>query len=145
MMGQRDERQKALQWRVILTIVAVFGWMIFIVLWLFFITDLGAAQNLAIFLISVLILVALLALTWATWGLNYPSMYVPQQGYGPLPTPRWKIVVRGVGGIAFVTFLVIWLFFYADKYSLYQNLGAILAAALIAGGVTWAITQIGRR
>jgi magnesium-transporting ATPase (P-type) len=144
MMGQRDDRQKALQWRVILTIAAAFAWMIFVVLWLFFVTDLDATQNLAVFLVSVIILVGLLTLTWATWGLRYPGPYVPPPGYGPLPQPRWKGVVRGIGGIAFVAFLVIWLFFYADMYSIYQNIGAILAAALIAGGVTWAITQAGR-
>lgn len=146
MMPQRDDRQKALQWRAVLSIVIVFGWLIFLILWLFFYTSgLSIIQNLAVFLVSILILIAVLAVTWTTWGLKYGQAYVPQQAYGPYPArPRWKSVVSGIAGIIWLTFLVIWLFFYASNYTIYQNLGAILASALIVGGTAWALTQLGR-
>ena len=146
MIGQRDERQKALQWRVVLSIITVFGWLVFLVLWLFFlVSSFSIAQNIAIFVLSLLVLAAILSVTWVTWGLRYPSAYVPPPGYGQYyPRSRWRSVLGGVAVIIWLSFLVIWLFFYASQFNIYQNLGAILASLLVVGGVAWALDELGR-
>ncbi len=146
MMGQRDDRVRGLQWRAVLSIVAVFGWLIFVVLWLFFITSqLGDAQNLAVLLISLLLLIALLAVTWVTWGLKHPPLYPQPTAYGQYyQRPRWKVALGGATVIAWAAFIVVWLFFYASEFTLYQNLGAVLASLLVVGGINWAISLFGR-
>jgi hypothetical protein len=76
-----DERSRSLQWRAVASIAMVFGWLIFTVIWLFFLAaDLGTTQNLAVFLVSILILLAALALIWVTWGLKYPAPYAQVPG-----------------------------------------------------------------
>ncbi|MBI0584554.1 MAG: hypothetical protein ISF22_10065 [Methanomassiliicoccus sp.] len=141
-----DTGEGALLWRAMLSIAAVFGWLIFIVLWLFFWTSgLGFAQNLAVFLVSLLVLVTVLLLTWVSWGLKYPQMAPPAPGYGAYaPRSRWRAAVNGLAVIAWLCFMVIWLFFFAGDFTLYQNLGAVLASLLVVVGVTWAVSLFAR-
>ncbi|WP_019178500.1 hypothetical protein [Methanomassiliicoccus luminyensis] len=141
----QDQRQKGLMWRSVLTIVASFAWLVFIVIWLYFFTgDLSSSQNLAVMLVSVLILLAVLIVAWVTWGIKYPRPQMPQ-GYGYyLPNPKKKSVIGGLTGIIWLTFMVIWLFFFASDFTLYQNLGAVLASALIVFGAGWAISMLVR-
>jgi hypothetical protein len=146
MMGQQAGFQKELMWRVTLTIVSIFGWLIFIVIWLFFLTSgMGLSQNLAVFLVSLLLLTALLTLTWVTWVMKRPPMVQQAPGYPPIiRMSKWKLALNGIAVISWLTFMVIWLFFFANDFSLYQNFGAVLASLLIIGGVTWAISLISR-
>jgi len=143
MNGSRDTRAWGLTWRAVLSIVTVFGWLIFLVLWLFFLTpQFGFAQNLAVFLLSLLTMVAVLLVTWVTWTLRFPRP-MPPQGPGYMPfAPRSKLK-SGIGGltvIAWLTFLVIWLFFYAGDFTFYENLGIFLASVLVVSGVNWGIS-----
>ena len=141
----RDERQRGLIRRAVLTIVASFGWLIFIIVWLLFYTgDLSTTQNLAVLLVSLLILVAVLAMAWVTWGLKYPRPPLPQ-GYGYYPhRPRARSIISGVTGIVWLAFIVIWLFFYASDFTFYQNVGAVLASALVVFGAGWALSLLAR-
>jgi len=145
MMAQRDDRGRGLQWRAVLSIVAVFGWLIFLVLWLsFLVTDLGDPQDLAVLIVSLLILIAALAVMWVTWGLKYPSA-VQQPGYGQYGRrPRWRSALGGVSAITWLAFIIIWLFFFASGLTLYQNIAVVLASVLVVGGVNWAIGLIAR-
>ncbi len=146
MMGQQGGFQRDLMWRVTLTIVSIFGWLIFVVVWLFFFTSgLGLAQNLAVFLVSLLLLIGAMTLTWVTWAMKRPPVVQQMPGYPPvMRISRWKAALSGIAVIAWLSFLVIWLFFFANDFSLYQNFGAILASLLIVGGTTWAIGLIAR-
>jgi hypothetical protein len=139
-MMVRDERSRALQWRAVLSIGLVFGWLIFLVIWLFFLAaDLGASQNLAVLLVSILVLLAALAVTWVTWSITYPSPYVQTTGQFHR-RPRWRTALGGASVIAWLAFVIIWLFFYANDFTLYQNFAAILASLLVVGGINWAIS-----
>ncbi len=135
-----DTRERGLMWRAVLSIVTVFGWLIFLVLWLFFLaSDFGFAQNIAVLLLSLLILIAVLLVTWVTWALSFPRpMPPPGPGYIPFsPYSRLKSGIGGLSVIAWLTFLVIWLFFYAGDFSFTENLGVFLASALVVGAVNW--------
>jgi len=120
--------------------VTVFGWLVFLVLWLFFLTsEMGLAQNLAVFLMSLLVMLAILLITWVTWVLKFPAP-APQPGQGYMSFPSRSRLRSGVGGlsaIAWLAFMVIWLFFYASDFTLYENLGVFLASLLIVTGVNW--------
>lgn len=133
-------------WRAVLTIVASFAWLIFIVIFLFFFTDdLSSSQNLAVMLVSILILIAVLAVAWVTWAVKYPRPPMPQ-GYGHYrpPNPKARSIIGGLTGIIWLTFIIIWLFFFASDFTLYQNIGAVLASALIVFGAGWAISMLAR-
>ena len=54
------------------------------------------------------------------------------------------MALGGATIIAWLAFIVIWLFFYASDFTLYQNLGAVLASLLVVGGINWAIGLFGR-
>lgn len=57
--------------RIVLSIVLASTWLIFLILWLFFYaTNYNIYQNIAIFLISVILEGTLQAVTWIPWGIK---------------------------------------------------------------------------
>ncbi len=122
-------------WRVGLSIVVVFGWLAFLITWLFFYADrYGVFQNIAIILVSIIVGIGILAATWAVWGIRYAAAtgHHPPQGWGK---PRAAMVVNGIAGVGWVIFLIIWLFFYATKYNAYQNLAIFILSLLVLGAI----------
>jgi hypothetical protein len=77
--GHRDARimqMPGFALRVSLSIVVAIAWLIFVVLWLFFYAaDFSIFQNLAILLVSVLLLGAVLGPAWASWGIKQGMKY----------------------------------------------------------------------
>jgi len=64
-----------LAWRVSLSIIVSIGWLVFLILWLFFYaSDFNVYQNIAIILVSILIMSAILGASWASWGIKYGRM-----------------------------------------------------------------------
>lgn len=55
----------------------------------------------------------------------------------PEDTPgfAWRVSLTIIVFFALIVFLVLWLFFYADAYTIYQNLAVLLAAILLFVGV----------
>jgi hypothetical protein len=63
-------------WRVSLSIIVVFGWFIFLILWLLFYAEVfNLYQNIAVILASILVGIAILAASWASWGIKYGWKY----------------------------------------------------------------------
>jgi len=63
-------------WRVSLSIIVFFGWAIFLILWLlFYAGDFNAYQNIAVILVTILVGIAILAASWASWGIKYGYKY----------------------------------------------------------------------
>ena len=59
-------------WRVSLSIIVFFGWLVFLIIWLFFYAvDFTIYQNIAIVLASILVVMGTLGASWASWGLKY--------------------------------------------------------------------------
>jgi fatty acid desaturase len=66
------EETPGFAWRVSLSIIVGIGWLVFLILWLFFYaSDYTVYQNIAIFLVSILIMSAILGASWASWGIKY--------------------------------------------------------------------------
>jgi amino acid transporter len=55
----------------------------------------------------------------------------------PEDTPgfAWRVSLTIIVFFAVIVFVVLWLFFYADAFTLYQNLAVLLAVILIFIGV----------
>ena len=127
-------RTPGFAWRVGLSILVVFGWLAYLIIWLFFYAgDFDVFQNIAIFLVSIIIAIGILASAWATWGIRYAKSI----GQGPhMEKPRGATVVSIVAGVGWVVFIIIWLFYYAGDYSGYQNLAIFIASLLVLGAIT---------
>ena len=126
---------RGLGWRVSLSILVGVGWLVFLILWLFFYaTGYNIYQNIAIFLASIAIAFGLLGAGWASWGLSFGARKgLKGTGFG------WRASLSSILGAAIFAFIVVWLFFYAGGYSVYQNIAVLLAAVLIVGGVLGAV------
>jgi len=122
-------------WRVGLSIFVVFGWLAFLVIWLFFYAgDYDVFQNIAIFLVSVIVGIGILAGAWATWGIKYASKFGKDGAEWTKHKGTW--IVSTVAGLGWLVFLIIWLFFYAGDYNGYQNLAIVITSLLVLGAIT---------
>lgn len=122
-------------WRVGLTILVVFGWLAFLIVWLFFYAgDYDVFQNIAIFLVSIIVGIGILAAAWATWGIRYASN-LERLGTG-WTKPKGAWLFNTAAGVGWLIFLIIWLFFYAGDYNGYQNLAIFILSILVLGAVT---------
>jgi len=58
--------------RVAASIGVFFGWLVFLVAWLFFFAGkFSVLENIGIALVAFLVGVAVLAMVWASWGIKY--------------------------------------------------------------------------
>lgn len=122
-------------WRVGLSIVVVFGWLAFLIIWLFFYAgDYDVFQNIAVFLVSIIVGIGTLAAAWATWGIKYASKFGGQGAECGKPKGTW--ILNTAAGVGWLIFLIIWLFFYAGDYNGYQNLAIFILSLLVLGAVT---------
>ena len=66
------EETPGFAWRVSLSIIMGVGWLVFLILWLtFYASAFTVYENIAIFLVSILIVGAVLGASWASWGIKY--------------------------------------------------------------------------
>ncbi len=129
-------------WRVALSILMGIGWICFLIVWLFFFAgDFDIFQNLAIVIVSILVLVGVLGAAWASWGMRMArttGWTAPQEWRKPI----LMTIVSIATGLGWVIFLIVWLFFYASDYNGYQNLAILILSLLVVGIITgggWAI------
>lgn len=134
-------------WRVAVSILIAIGWLSFIILWLFFSAgSYDIFQNLAIVIVSVLVGVGLLGAMWAPWGMRMAKSAGVEH---PWRSRRSTLmtVISIASGIGWLVFLIVWLFFYADDYTGYQNLAVLILSLLVVGivnGGGWAVWGIWR-
>jgi len=127
-------------WRVTATIILGVGWLSFFILWLFFYAgNWEFYQSLAIIIVSVLVAIGALAAMWASFGLKMAERAAAEDAsFGP-QFKRWT-GTRGIASsllwIGWLVFLVIWLFFFAGSWNIYQNLGVLIVSLLIVGGIS---------
>ncbi len=129
---------EGLAWRISSSILVVVGWLVFLLLWLFFYADQYPwERNLAVLLLSLLILVGILGVPWAYWAFKKQTPVEKnmwrQKGF------QWRIWVSLIIGLAFIMFLIYWFWMYAVPYTIYQNLAIFIITLFIAAGLTAAI------
>ncbi len=65
-------KTKGFGWRISLSIIVGIGWLIFLILWLFFYASgFSIYQNIAIFIVSLLAVGGILGASWAPWGMKH--------------------------------------------------------------------------
>jgi hypothetical protein len=129
---------EGLAWRVSLSILVGVGWLVFLLVWLFF----SASQypwekNIAVFLLSLLTIIVILGIPWAYWAFKKQT---PQEKEMWQHKPfQWRFWVSLVIGFCFVLFLIVWFWVFAEPYDIYQNIAIFIISLLIAGGLVAAI------
>jgi len=121
------------RWRPAFSIITGVVWLAFLVIWLFFFAiDYTGFQNLAVIIVSVLVLALVNGLVWAIWGLQF----APE---GAMRGQGWRVAISIITAIGWLIFLIIWLFFYASEFNLYQNLAVLIVSLLALAGINAAI------
>jgi len=68
------DQSDGMGWRVTVSVLAVFGFLIATVLWIFFFAgDFDAYQNFAVLTVTVLAFIAAMGATWASWGMRHST------------------------------------------------------------------------
>ncbi len=129
--------KEGMGWQVSLSILGGVGWLVFLLVWLiFYASEYSGYQNVAIVLLSLLAVAGLLGILWTIWGWRRKP-----EGIRMMKTPgfRWRVVFSAVSVPAAVLALVGWLYWYADGYSIYQNIAVCIIILLIMGGLQGAV------
>lgn len=125
--------EEGMGWRVAVSVVAGIGWMIFLVIWLFFYWgNYSWEQNLAMILLSLFIVGGILGIPWATWGLKHPAK---KDQMFSIQGMKSRIVLSIIVFSALFIGLILWFWYYATPYAWYQNLAILIVAFLIGGGI----------
>ena len=129
-----EDFSKPSGWRVSLSIGMGVGWLIFLIIWLaFFAGDYSVYKNIAIVLISILIVFMILGGSWAAWGIKF----IPKEGKKMAKEQGFtaRVVVSVIIPFALMIFLIAWFFFFAEDYNIYQNIAIFLVSLLAVGGI----------
>ena len=116
-----------------LSIVGGVGWLIFVILWFaFYATNYSWEKNLAILLLSILIIFLLLGGMWAIWSLRM----IPKKGWEIFKISgfKWRIITSIILPLAAIIFLITWFWYYAEPFSVWQNIAVLLVTLLLLGG-----------
>lgn len=132
--------------RVSATILALAGWLAFAILWLsFYASEWSIYRNLAIFLVSLVVLFGILGAVWAGFGMRMRRMYDPgRDWYRPAGLRRGRWARRTVW-LGWAVFFILWLVYCADDFGGYQNLAVLIASLLVAGGLSAATRTVPAR
>jgi hypothetical protein len=133
-----EEKKCDMGWKPSISIIGGVGWLIFISIWLaFYATDYSWEKNLAIILLSVLIVFLIIGGMWAIWSLRM----MPKPGWEVFKISgfRWRILTSIILPFAAIIFLIIWFWYYAEPYSVWQNIAVLLVTLLAMGGILGAI------
>lgn len=123
-----------LGWKPTISILGGVGWLIFIILWLaFYASDYSWEKNFAIFLLSVLIIFLLLGGIWLYWSLKM----IPKPGWEIFKIKgfKWRILTSLIIPFLALLFLITWFWYYAEPYTVWQNIAVLLVVILAIGGI----------
>jgi hypothetical protein len=125
-------------WRVALSIIGGVGWLAFLIIWLFFYAgEYSGYQNVAILLLSLLVVTAVAGIPWAVWGRRWQNEH--EAAVYQTAGFRWRVAISAVVALGMLIFLIGWFYMYADDYSFYQNVAVVLVAILVMGGLQGAL------
>lgn len=114
------------------------GWLLFLILWLFFAADkFSIYRNLAIIFLSLVVAAALLGVLWVSYGLNMGMRYAPEMSERrELQDMKWRIVGTTALWGAWAALVIVWLYFFADGLSGYQNVAVFIVSVILAAIVS---------
>ena len=81
--------------RVSFTIICGVGWLIFLIVWLFFYANnFNVYQNIAIFIVSLLAIGGIMGAVWAPWGIKHGHKYEKNSNLGKEISEEIKKEIR---------------------------------------------------
>jgi hypothetical protein len=129
--GEERIEKPGLNWRSALSIITGVGWLIFLVIWLIiYASNYNLYQNVAIFLLSILSIALINGLAWSPWGMKHEF-----EGEEVPPGLGWRVALSIVTGIGWLVSLIVWFYFYAKNFNIYQNAAIFIVTLLIIGGL----------
>jgi len=127
-------KTKGFGWKVSLSILAGVGWLVFLIIWLFFYaSEYHWTKNVAIFLMSIAVIGVILGIPWAYWARRYQKE--EEKLMWKIKGFRWRVWLSAFLVIALMGFLVYWFWYLAQGFSLYQNIAIFIVSILIMGGI----------
>jgi hypothetical protein len=128
------EQKKDPAWRIPLSIVTGVGWLVFLVIWLFFYAgDYHITQNIGVFLLSILIAGVILAGSWAAWSMGNMNEF--EEMFMSIGGMKKRILASIIVPFFFLMILSLWLIFLAVDYDIYQNIAVAIVTILVMAGV----------
>ena len=104
------------------TLIAFLLWVAFDIVWLFFFAaPYGPFENLGIIIATFFILGGIIGAAWIPKGAG--------------PGGRWRIWTSIFSGVGWIAFIVLWLPFYMESYTVSQNIAVFLASLLALIGL----------
>jgi hypothetical protein len=118
-----------LRWRTYVSIAGGLGWLAFVALWwLFMGDDYDNYQNVAVTLVSLMVVAGILGGAWLTWARRHDVEFRTQVAVPGF----WPRVAASVAIFAGLTVAALyWLWYMAGEYNLCQNLGLFLLLFVI--------------
>jgi hypothetical protein len=133
-----EKEANGLGWRISLSILVGIGWLVFLILWLFFYAqNYPWEKNFSIFLLSLLLLIGVLGAPWAYWA--YRKQTSDEKELWRQKGFRWRFWASLLVGLAVLLFLIYWFWVYAAPYDIYRNLAIFIVTLLIGGGLVAAM------
>jgi len=135
-----EQNKEDMGYKPSISIIGGVGWLIFIILWFaFYASNYSWEKNIAILLLSILVIFILLGGMWAIWSLRM----IPKKGWEIFKIKgfKWRIITSIILPFASIIFLIIWFWFYAEPFTVWQNISILLVVLLILGGllgIVWA-------
>jgi MFS family permease len=125
---------EGLAWRISLSILVGVGWLVFLLVWLiFYAQEYPWEKNVAIFLLSLLILIGIVGVPWAYWA--YQKQTPVEQEMWRQKGFLWRFWISILVGLSVILFLIYWFWMLAVPYTIFQNLAIFIVSLLIAGGL----------
>jgi len=123
-----------MKYRAYASAIICIGWLAFFLLWLFFAADeLSIYRNIAIIFLSLVVAAALLGALWVTYGMSIGMRYAPQMAEArEFRTIRGRIIATTALWSAWAALIIIWLYFFADGLSGYQNVAVFIISLIVA-------------
>ena len=129
-----EEHKKDLGLKPTVSIITSVGWLIFIILWFaFYASGYTWEKNPSISLLSVLILFLLLGGMWAIWSLRM----MPKSEWKKLKIKgfKWRITTSIILPFLAIIFLISWFWYYAEPYTVWQNIAVLLVVLIAMAGI----------
>jgi hypothetical protein len=129
-----------MRWRISLSVLVGSGWLIFLIVWLFFYAgDYGWYKTASLVLLSLLIVGGILGIPWTIWGLQKRTGKEKEmwetKGF------RWRVWFSMLFGLFLIVFLIYWFWYLALTYDPFQNIAVLIIVLIVMGGAmgtSWA-------
>lgn len=121
-----------------ISILGGVGWLIFVILWFAFYASVYPwEKNIAVLLLSILVVFILIGGMWGLWSIRK----IPREGWEIFKISgfRWRVILSIVIPLLSIIFLIVWFWYFAVPYTIWQNSAVLLVVLLAMGAILSAL------